>query len=55
MIDRITQNEFDKILFKILSKKSINDIIKIPGIYDILSDFYINDIFDFWEKDKKKN
>ena len=48
--DAMTQTEFDNILMDILNDTRINQIIDIPGIYEILSEEFNNEILDIWEQ-----
>jgi tRNA G26 N,N-dimethylase Trm1 len=54
----ITQENFDRILLEILSQQKANQLIDIPGIYEIVSEFYNNDILRIHKQelaDKRKD
>ena len=42
----ITDEEFDNTLLEILSKYTADQMIDIPGIYEILSEHYNNEVID---------
>ena len=52
--DRITNVEFDKILLEFIKNAKPETLIKIHGIYEILSEKWNNDIIDCWEYEKQK-
>jgi hypothetical protein len=41
------QERFDNILVDILNESSASTLLSIPGIYEILSEYFNNDILDF--------
>lgn len=45
----ITYDEFYDLLVEILEDKSRTAILQIPGIYEILAEYYNNDVLDRWE------
>ena len=53
----ITNEMFDKELINILNKQDITCIIAIPGIYEILAEYYNNDVihnlmYEDWKDNK---
>lgn len=48
----LTQEEFERRLSEMIDRKDASYLLTIPGIYDILSEEYNNDILDEWEKDR---
>ena len=54
-MNQINQKEFDNILIRLLSELKANQIIDIPGIYEILSEYFNNDILNIWEMDQDEN
>lgn len=44
----ITHEDFDELLEHILEDKG-TAILQIPGIYEILSEYYNNDVLELWE------
>lgn len=49
---KLTQEEFERRLSEMIDRKAASYLLTIPGIYDILSEEYNNDILDEWEKDQ---
>ena len=45
---KITDEEFDKILNEILHEKRGDTLLSIPGIYEILSEEYNNDVLEIF-------
>ena len=46
----ITTGEFDDILLNdILYKMQASQLITIPGIYEIVSEYFNNDVIEIWE------
>ena len=46
----ITQAEFDNILKQFLKNFKGTELLSIPGIYEILSEEFNNDVIAVWEK-----
>jgi len=46
----ITQEQFDKILIEILNEYTGAQLLNIPGIYEIVSEEFNNEILERWEK-----
>lgn len=51
-LSEMTEDDFDSNLKVILTRKSVADIIDIPGIQEILADVYNNEVIDMWEEAK---
>jgi hypothetical protein len=47
--DKMTQEEYDKILWSICMDEGINKILNLAGVYEIVSEEYNNDVLDRWE------
>lgn len=45
----ITSQEFDTILVRILEKTTAADLIFVPGIYEILAEYYNNEVLRIYE------
>ena len=45
----ITDDEFDGILLSILEAEGAQTLLMIPGVYEILSEYYNNDVLGIWE------
>ncbi|NIR48314.1 hypothetical protein GWN75_07975 [candidate division KSB1 bacterium] len=48
----INQEEFDRRLMKKLEDVKASELIHLPGIYEILSEEYNNEIIEEWEIDE---
>ena len=47
----MTQEEFDKILKDLIEDDiCVGELLSIPGVYEILSEHYNNDVLDIWRK-----
>ena len=49
----ITNHEFDEILEEIVKEEG-GDILSIPGVYEVLSEFYNNEVLKLWEGKKNE-
>jgi hypothetical protein len=45
--DEMTNEEFDEILGEIVNNKQ-TDVLAVPGVYEILSEHFNNDVLDRW-------
>jgi hypothetical protein len=45
----MTKDDFDRILYIRLKDETLQSIIKIPGVYEIVSKYFSNDILEIWE------
>lgn len=43
----LTNEEFDEILAEIVSENTEN-LLEIPGAYEVLAEYYNNDVLDRW-------
>lgn len=52
MVDfsKMTDEEFDNILMEIMNEEKASDLLIIPGIYEIVAEYFNNDILDVWEQ-----
>ena len=46
--DLMTWEEHDAILAELIDGKSAKELLHIPGIYEVLSEEWNNDILDIW-------
>lgn len=46
---KITKDDFDRILYTRLKEETIQSIVNIPGVYEIVSRHFNNDILEMWE------
>ena len=49
----MTDEEFDNILEEIIME-NLNEIMTIPGAYEIFSEYYNNDVLDRWKKENPR-
>ena len=47
--NKMTQEEFDEILEDILEGMYAAELIDVPGIYEILSEYFNNEILEEWD------
>lgn len=47
---KMTNEEFQEILVEIINENLPSDLLCIPGIYEILSEEFNNDILTRWEE-----
>lgn len=54
---KITDEQFENALIKVIDKdnKSASQLLSIPGIYEILSEYYNNDVIDYLQYDYETN
>lgn len=50
--DKMTQEDFDRILEEILSDYKGNQLLLIPGIYEVVSEHFNNDVLRQWEEEQ---
>ena len=49
--DKMTQDEFDEILSELMDEeKSPSRLLAVPGIYEVVSEYYNNSILEVWER-----
>ena len=49
--DKLTDEEFDNILAELMDEDGpASALLSIPGIYEVVSEYYNNDILDMWER-----
>ena len=51
----MTQEDFDKILFEMAEEERVMQILYIPGIYEILSEEWNNEIIEKFENQKDQS
>ena len=49
-VDDMTQEEFDEILMIIMDDTPAYFLVDIPGVYDLVSKYYKNEIIERWER-----
>lgn len=51
-LNKMSDKDFDRILTTIIRKQSANQLIAIPGIYEIVSEHFNNNVLEEWEKEQ---
>jgi hypothetical protein len=46
----ITDEDFDACLHDILTKYDANDMLRIPGVYELVSEEYNNEVLALWQE-----
>ena len=52
---KMTQNDFNERLAMILSDIKASNLLDIPGIYEILSEEFHNEVLDHWKSEQENN
>jgi hypothetical protein len=52
--NNMKQEEFDQILLSILREQTAEQLISIPGIYEILAEEFNNEVLDRWENEQEE-
>jgi len=50
--DEMTNEDFDSILEDILDEQSGSSLLMIPGAYEVLAEYFNNEVLDRWETGK---
>lgn len=50
---KMSQEDFDRILERIVIQ-NLNELMTIPGAYEIFSEHYNNEVLEEWEKEQLK-
>ena len=52
----MTDDDFNRILVEVVGReKSGTALLSIPGIYEILSEYFNNEVLDRWEVEQAEN
>jgi hypothetical protein len=51
---KMTQQDFDNILFEKLENMKASEIIRLPGIYEIVSEEFNNEILSEWDAEQER-
>ncbi len=51
----LSQEEFDRRLVELLKKEPAPSLLAIAGVYEILSEYFNNDILDQWRRDQDEH
>jgi hypothetical protein len=52
---KLTEEEFDKILTGVVECMSVNQIMNIPGVYEILREECNNEVLSIWEEEHERD
>jgi hypothetical protein len=52
---KMTDAEFDQILKEIMDESPASALLTIPGIYEIVSEEFNNEILDRWAENQEEN
>ena len=50
---KMTDEDFDKHLYCVLDGMTPNDLLLIPGVYEIVAEYFNNDILESWAEDQE--
>ena len=50
--DKMTQEDFNRILGDIMQEAGGRAILTIPGVYEVVSEHFNNDVLDRWEQEQ---
>ena len=51
--DKMTHEDFVKHLQRVLSDQSANDMLAIPGVWEVLSEHFNNEALESWEAEQE--
>jgi len=51
--DDMTREDFNKHLHRVLADQSANDMLLIPGVYEILAEHFNNAVLESWEAERQ--
>lgn len=49
----MTDADFERLLLERLCETHATDLISVPGIYEILAEYWNNDIIEDWESEQE--
>jgi len=49
--DKMTTEEFDKYLVGAMEEYTMESILRMPGVYEVLSEYLNNEVLERWEED----
>jgi len=49
--DKMTTEDFDTLLVQIMNEHTGEQIFAIPGIYEVVSEYFNDEVLDRWAKD----
>lgn len=50
---KMTNDDFEKHLLYVLDGMTPNDFLSIPGVYEIVAEYFNNDILESWAEDQE--
>lgn len=52
-LDKMTDDEFDRILVEVVKEEPVESLIRIPEVYDALRDHFNNAVLAWWEQEEE--
>ena len=49
---KLSTEDFDRILIDLVNDTSSETLITIPGIYELLAEYFNNDVLDAWDHEQ---
>lgn len=49
---KMKQEDFDRILEQVVSEEIAGNLLTIPGVYEVLSEHFNNEVLDRWEREQ---
>jgi hypothetical protein len=53
MAKKISQEKFDELLAEILDEDKASNLLSIPGVYEVLSEHFNNDVLKKWNDEQE--
>ncbi len=52
-LEKMTNDDFDRLLIEVAKEESVESLIRIPGVYEVLRDHFNNDVLARWEQEEE--
>ncbi len=49
----MTTDDFDQYLEKVLENVTASPLLQVPGVYELVTEHYNNDVLDLWAEDQE--
>jgi hypothetical protein len=49
---KMTQDDFDRILYEIVRDAGVSELFQLPGVYEIVAEYYNNLVLAAWEQEQ---
>ena len=53
--DEMTNDDFDRLLMEIMDESPASALLTIPGIYEIIAEYFNNEVLERWERERDAN